>query len=91
MRLVITPEESGRLDAAATEPVAVLMERAGLGVALAAVDLGIGYGSRVAVLAGHRVGPGKIQVAAQLEGVALGVLADLQCADRKVRAVTLEL
>jgi NAD(P)H-hydrate epimerase len=52
MRLVITPEESNRLDAASVEPVEVLMERAGLGVALAAVQMGIGYGSRVAVLAG---------------------------------------
>ena len=32
--------------------VEVLMERAGLGVALAAVRMGIGYGSRVVVLAG---------------------------------------
>ncbi len=52
MRLVITPEESNRLDAASAEPVEVLMERAGLGVAMAAVQMGIGYGSRVAVLAG---------------------------------------
>lgn len=52
MRLVITPEESNRLDAASVEPVEILMERAGLGVALAAVDMGVGYGSRVAVLAG---------------------------------------
>ena len=52
MRLVITPEESGRLDAASAEPVEVLMERAGLGVALAAVRMGVGYGSRVAILAG---------------------------------------
>ncbi len=52
MRLVISPAESNRLDAAAAEPFEVLMERAGLGVALAAVDMGIGYGSRVVVLAG---------------------------------------
>ncbi len=65
MRLVITPEESGRLDAAATEPVDVLMERAGLAVALAAVDLGIGYGSRVIVLAGRGNNGGDGYVAAR--------------------------
>lgn len=65
MRLVITPEESGRLDGAATEPVEVLMERAGLGVALAAADMGIGYGSRVAVLAGRGNNGGDGYVAAR--------------------------
>lgn len=52
MQVVITPEESGRLDAASPVPVATLMERAGLAVALAAVEMGVGYGTRVAVLAG---------------------------------------
>jgi len=65
MRLVITPEESGRLDAAAEDPVGVLMERAGLGVALAAVDLGVGYGSRVTVLAGAGNNGGDGYVAAR--------------------------
>jgi hydroxyethylthiazole kinase-like uncharacterized protein yjeF len=65
MRLVITPEESNRLDAAAEEPVEILMERAGLGVALAAVDLGVGYGSRVAVLAGAGNNGGDGYVAAR--------------------------
>lgn len=65
MRLVITPEESNRLDAAAEEPVAILMERAGLGVALSAVDLGIGYGSRVIVLAGRGNNGGDGYVAAR--------------------------
>lgn len=65
MRLVITPEESGRLDAAAEEPVDVLMERAGLGVALAAVGLGVGYGSRVTVLAGAGNNGGDGYVAAR--------------------------
>lgn len=65
MRLVISPEESGRLDAAATEPVSVLMERAGMAVALAAVDLGVGYGSRVAVLAGRGNNGGDGYVAAR--------------------------
>ena len=52
MRPVITPEESARLDAAAEEPLEVLMERAGLGVALTAVGMGVGYGSKVIILAG---------------------------------------
>ena len=65
MRLVITPEESNRLDAASTEPVELLMERAGLGVALAAVDMGVGYGSRVVVLAGSGNNGGDGYVAAR--------------------------
>ena len=65
MQLVITPEESARLDAAATEPVEVLMERAGLGVALAAADLGAGYGSRVSVLVGKGNNGGDGYVAAR--------------------------
>ena len=65
MQRVITPEESSRLDAASVEPVEVLMERAGLGVALAAVDLGIGYGSRVVVLAGAGNNGGDGYVAAR--------------------------
>lgn len=65
MRLVITPKESNRLDAASVEPVEILMERAGLGVALAAVDMGVGYGSRVAVLAGAGNNGGDGYVAAR--------------------------
>ncbi len=65
MRLVITPEESNRLDAESVEPVELLMERAGLGVALAAVDLGVGYGSRVVVLAGRGNNGGDGYVAAR--------------------------
>ncbi|MCP3976967.1 MAG: NAD(P)H-hydrate dehydratase [bacterium] len=65
MRLVISPQESNRLDAASTVPVAVLMERAGLGVALAAVDMGVGYGSRVVVLAGRGNNGGDGYVAAR--------------------------
>ncbi len=52
MKPVITPAESARLDAAASEPVHVLMERAGLGVALAAAGMGARYGATVRVLAG---------------------------------------
>ncbi len=65
MRLVISPEESNRLDAAAAEAVEILMERAGLAVALAAVDMGIGYGSRVVVLAGAGNNGGDGYVAAR--------------------------
>lgn len=54
MRPVITPAEAARLDRESPEPVEVLMERAGFGVARHVAGLGIGYGSRVAVL----VGPG---------------------------------
>lgn len=62
---MITAEESGRLDAAATEPVDVLMERAGYGVALAAVGMGASYGTKVAVLAGKGNNGGDGYVAAR--------------------------
>lgn len=65
MRLVITPEESNRLDAAATEPVVALMERAGMAVSLAAVEMGISYGARVSVLAGKGNNGGDGYVAAR--------------------------
>lgn len=65
MRLVITPEESNRLDATSPDPVETLMERAGYGVALAAAELGIGYGSRVVVLAGKGNNGGDGYVAAR--------------------------
>jgi hydroxyethylthiazole kinase-like uncharacterized protein yjeF len=78
MKPVITPEESARLDAAATEPVEVLMERAGLGVALAAVRMGAGYGARVLALAGPGNNGGDAYVAARYlkrRGVAVEVRA----------------
>jgi NAD(P)H-hydrate epimerase len=65
MQLVITPEESAVLDAAAADRIEALMERAGLWVALAAVDMGVGYGSRVAVLAGPGNNGGDAYVAAK--------------------------
>lgn len=65
MRPVITPAEAERLDGAAADPVTVLMERAGLGVALAASRMGAGYGSRVAVLAGTGNNGGDAYVAAR--------------------------
>ncbi len=52
MQPILTPEESADLDRSADVPVEVLMERAGLAVAIEAAAMGIGYGSRVAVLCG---------------------------------------
>lgn len=50
---VLTPEEMAAVDAAAPEPVSVLIERAGAAVAAEALRLlGGGYGRRVVVLAG---------------------------------------
>jgi hydroxyethylthiazole kinase-like uncharacterized protein yjeF len=50
---IVTPEEMAAVDAAAPEPVDVLIERAGAAVARAALDLlGGGYGRRVVVVAG---------------------------------------
>ena len=78
MKPVITPDESARLDAAATEPVEVLMERAGLGVALAAARMGARYGTRVLALAGPGNNGGDAYVAARhlrRRGVAVEVRA----------------
>lgn len=52
MQPVITPAEAVRLDQEASDPIEVLMDRAGRAVAATAVRMGTGYGSRVAVLAG---------------------------------------
>ncbi|HJR25745.1 MAG TPA: NAD(P)H-hydrate epimerase, partial [Acidimicrobiales bacterium] len=50
---IVTPEEMAAVDAAAPEPVEVLVERAGAAVARAALELlGGAYGRRVVVLAG---------------------------------------
>jgi NAD(P)H-hydrate epimerase len=78
MKLVITPDESARLDAAAVDRVETLMERAGLGVALAAVEMGAAYGVRVIVLAGPGNNGGDGYVAARYlrdRGVAVEVHA----------------
>jgi len=78
MKIVITPEESARLDATAPDPVETLMERAGLAVALAAVAMGASYGSRVVVLAGPGNNGGDGYVAARYliqRGVAVEVHA----------------
>jgi len=53
MDAIVTPSEMAAIDAAATEPVEVLIERAGAAVARAALRmLGGGYGRRVMVVAG---------------------------------------
>jgi NAD(P)H-hydrate epimerase len=62
---VITPAESAQLDSTATDPVETLMERAGLGVALAAVREGASYGRRVILLAGPGNNGGDAYVAAR--------------------------
>jgi NAD(P)H-hydrate epimerase len=50
---ILTPDEMAAVDAAATEPVEVLIERAGAAVARAAIRaLGGSYGRRVVVVAG---------------------------------------
>jgi hydroxyethylthiazole kinase-like uncharacterized protein yjeF len=50
---IVTPEEMAAVDAAAPEPVEVLIERAGAAVARAVLDqLGGAYGRRVVVVAG---------------------------------------
>ena len=65
MKPVITPEESARLDAASADPVEVLMDRAGYGVAGLAARMGAGYGRRVTVLAGAGNNGGDGYVAAR--------------------------
>jgi NAD(P)H-hydrate epimerase len=53
MIAILTPEEMRAVDAAAPEPLEVLIARAGAAVAAEAVDLlGSGYGRRVVVIAG---------------------------------------
>jgi hydroxyethylthiazole kinase-like uncharacterized protein yjeF len=78
MQPVITVAESRRLDAEASESIDVLMDRAGLAVALEAVAMGAGYGSQVAVLAGKGNNGGDGYVAARhlaRRGVAVTVYA----------------
>ncbi len=65
MKLVITPEESGRLDAAAAGRIDDLMDRAGYGVSLAAAEMGAGYGRRIVVLCGPGNNGGDGYVAAR--------------------------
>lgn len=73
---VLTAEQSRRQDAAASADPRTLLDRAGLAVALQAVALGAGYGSRVAVLAGPGNNGGDGYVAARYlagRGIAVDV------------------
>src|SRR5690606_4875663 len=64
---VVTPAEMAAVDAAAPEPVEVLVERAGAAVARVALqELGGGYGRRVVVLAGKGNNGNDGRVAARL-------------------------
>jgi NAD(P)H-hydrate epimerase len=65
VKVVITATEAARLDGVAPVPVDVLMERAGRAVALEAVRMGAGYGTRVVVLAGPGNNGGDGYVAAR--------------------------
>ncbi|HSF84943.1 MAG TPA: NAD(P)H-hydrate dehydratase [Acidimicrobiia bacterium] len=65
MKLVITPEESGRLDVAAAARIDDLMDRAGYGVQLVAAAMGVAYGDRVIVLCGPGNNGGDGYVAAR--------------------------
>jgi len=66
MEAIITPTEMRAIDAAAPEPVEVLIERAGLAVARAAVELlGRRYGARVLVVAGKGLNGADGRVAAR--------------------------
>lgn len=75
---VVTTSEAARMDERSPDPVDVLMERAGLAVALAAAEMGVGYGSRVSVLCGPGNNGGDGYVAARhlsRRGVAVQVEA----------------
>lgn len=65
MRPVLTAAQSRDQDARAIDPPAVLLDRAGLAVAIHAVRRGAGYGDRVAVLAGPGNNGGDGYVAAR--------------------------
>lgn len=78
---VVTAAEAARMDQGASDPVEVLMDRAGLAVALEAVEMGAEYGARVVVLCGPGNNGGDGYVAARYlrrRGVAVTVqvLAD---------------
>lgn len=75
---VVTAAESAEMDRRSESPVEVLMDRAGLAVALAAVEEGAGYGVRVVVLCGPGNNGGDGYVAARYlhrRGVAVRVEA----------------
>lgn len=83
---VLTPSEMAAADAAATTPVATLIERAGAAVAREALQLlGGGYGRRVVVLAGKGNNGADGRVAArrlQRRGVRVEVIEALDAPDR---------
>jgi NAD(P)H-hydrate epimerase len=62
---IVSVDEMRRIDAETTADVDRLMDAAGNGVALSAASMGIGYGSRVHVLAGHGNNGGDGYVAAR--------------------------
>jgi ADP-dependent NAD(P)H-hydrate dehydratase / NAD(P)H-hydrate epimerase len=77
VRPIITPSEAARLDEQKDVPIDSLMDRAGRAVALAAVEMGARYGTRVTVLAGPGNNGGDGYVAARLlrqRGVGVDVL-----------------
>ncbi len=80
---VVTPDEMRAIDAAAPEPVEVLIERAGAAVARAAIDLlGGTYGRTVAVIAGRGNNGADGRVAAERlreRGVSVRVFAATDC------------
>jgi NAD(P)H-hydrate epimerase len=88
VRAVVTPEEMAAIDAAAPEPVEVLIERAGAAVARCAVQmLGGTYGRRVVVIAGKGNNGNDGRAAARRlarRGVAVDVV-DAAAAPRRLR------
>lgn len=105
MKPVLTAEEYLRVDQAYEGDLSEAMDRAGFAVALAAVSLGVGYGSRVAVLAGPGNNGGDGYVAARyLKGrgaspvvyalsppkTALAEAAAVEAADSGVRIVPMD-
>lgn len=97
MQPVQTAATSAKLDAETQVPLEVLMGRAGLAVALAAVEMGVSYGSRVVVLAGSGNNGGDGYIAAHhlaRRGIAVTVFAfappagdvSRRAADRAIRS-----
>ncbi len=64
MKPILTVSEMRRVDAETTEDIDQLMDRAGFAVALAAADLGAGYGTTIDVLCGKGNNGGDGYVAA---------------------------
>jgi hydroxyethylthiazole kinase-like uncharacterized protein yjeF len=65
MEPIVSVEEMRRIDAESSEDIDRLMDAAGLGVALSAAVMGIGYGSRVHIIAGSGNNAGDGYVAAR--------------------------